>query len=362
MMASSYVLHPPFLSVYYDDNNTGVANRSRSARHRNQQRKTRRRRGADHTTNGIRLGIDGWIYIAMGDFGCVKATGKDGTELQFHGGGILRVRPDGSGLEVYCQGTAQHLRRRDRSAHERLHPRQHQRRRRLERPPRLRRAHRKLRLPQPVHAFPRRIHRLPGRLRRRIALRLALPRRTGNPRRRSTPSNGATARSTTIPSLPAARISKSPGHSKNSWISPAAPTSTSTATASSTQPPGPAADSITAGRMSDMSFASRQEFQVARHSPICARRRTMRLLAHAHIEEPHTPAGHAARDSASRKQAGVSKRGLSQVDQLRSAAPRSRGGDFHAEAAHVQTMRMRILIESPQKAGSPRIRLACFDR
>ena len=26
-------------------------------------------RGADHTTNGFRLGIDGWIYIAVGDFG-----------------------------------------------------------------------------------------------------------------------------------------------------------------------------------------------------------------------------------------------------------------------------------------------------
>ena len=36
-------------------------------------------RGADHTTNGIRLGIDGWIYIAVGDFGIVGARGTDGT-------------------------------------------------------------------------------------------------------------------------------------------------------------------------------------------------------------------------------------------------------------------------------------------
>jgi putative heme-binding domain-containing protein len=61
-------------------------------------------RGADHTTNGIRLGIDGWIYIAMGDFGC-RAKAKDGTELTVEGGGILRVRTDGSGLEVYCHHT-----------------------------------------------------------------------------------------------------------------------------------------------------------------------------------------------------------------------------------------------------------------
>ena len=24
-------------------------------------------RGGDHTTNGIRMGIDGWIYIGVGD-------------------------------------------------------------------------------------------------------------------------------------------------------------------------------------------------------------------------------------------------------------------------------------------------------
>ena len=40
-----------------------------------------RDRGADHTTNGIRMGIDGWIYIAVGDFGFVDATGTDGTKL-----------------------------------------------------------------------------------------------------------------------------------------------------------------------------------------------------------------------------------------------------------------------------------------
>ena len=56
-------------------------------------------RGADHTTNGCRLAIDGWIYIAVGDYGAVKATGKDGRSLAMRGGGIVRVRPDGSGME-----------------------------------------------------------------------------------------------------------------------------------------------------------------------------------------------------------------------------------------------------------------------
>jgi len=61
-------------------------------------------RGADHTTNGIRLGIDGWIYIAVGDFGIVGAKGTDGTELTMLGGGVVRVRPDGSEMELYTHG------------------------------------------------------------------------------------------------------------------------------------------------------------------------------------------------------------------------------------------------------------------
>jgi putative heme-binding domain-containing protein len=62
------------------------------------------KRGADHTTNGIRMGIDGWIYIAVGDFGFVNAEGTDGTRLTQLGGGILRVRPDGAEMEVYTHG------------------------------------------------------------------------------------------------------------------------------------------------------------------------------------------------------------------------------------------------------------------
>ena len=61
-------------------------------------------RGADHTTNGIRMGIDGWIYIAIGDFGFVDAEGTDGTKLSMLGGGVLRVRPDGTEMEVYTHG------------------------------------------------------------------------------------------------------------------------------------------------------------------------------------------------------------------------------------------------------------------
>ena len=61
-------------------------------------------RGVDHSTNGIRMGIDGWIYIAIGDFGFVDAKGTDGTTLTMYGGGVVRVRPDGTELETYCHG------------------------------------------------------------------------------------------------------------------------------------------------------------------------------------------------------------------------------------------------------------------
>jgi len=61
-------------------------------------------RGTDHATNGIQMGIDGWIYIAVGDFGFHNATDRDGTQLTMLGGGVLRVRPDGTEMEVYTHG------------------------------------------------------------------------------------------------------------------------------------------------------------------------------------------------------------------------------------------------------------------
>ena len=67
-------------------------------------RKYNQARGVDHTTNGIRMGIDGWIYVAVGDFGFVNATGTDGTKLTMYGGGIIRVRPDGTELETFAHG------------------------------------------------------------------------------------------------------------------------------------------------------------------------------------------------------------------------------------------------------------------
>ena len=97
-----YVLHPPFLTAFHDDNHDGASDRSEVlVKGIGFDLKFR---GADHTTNGIRLGIDGYIYVAVGDYGFIKAEGKDGAARQLLGGGVVRVRTDGTGLEIVSRG------------------------------------------------------------------------------------------------------------------------------------------------------------------------------------------------------------------------------------------------------------------
>ena len=100
-----WVLHPPFLSLYRDTDGDGISDESKTLLSGISTEKHVLGRGADHTTNGIRVGIDGWIYIAVGDFGYLKATDVEGKEHQLLGGGVVRVRPDGTELEVYTKGT-----------------------------------------------------------------------------------------------------------------------------------------------------------------------------------------------------------------------------------------------------------------
>jgi putative membrane-bound dehydrogenase-like protein len=98
-----WVLHPPTLSLLVDEDGDGVADRQQTLISGISTEQVAAR-GADHTTNGIRMGIDGWIYIAVGDFGFVNATGVDGRMLSRRGGGIVRVRPDGTDMEVFSWG------------------------------------------------------------------------------------------------------------------------------------------------------------------------------------------------------------------------------------------------------------------
>jgi len=98
---SLWVLHPPYLSVYHDGGK-GVADKS-EVLVTGLTSDQINARGGDHTTNGIRMGLDGWIYIAVGDYGCPEAKAKDGSKVTMRGG-IVRVRPDGTELEIFATG------------------------------------------------------------------------------------------------------------------------------------------------------------------------------------------------------------------------------------------------------------------
>jgi putative heme-binding domain-containing protein len=83
----------------------------------------------DHVPSGIRMGMDGWLYVSIGDKGIPKMTRnpsdpitdgievaegrmrrtKDGRFIKLEGGGVIRFRPDGSRLEVFASGTRNHL-------------------------------------------------------------------------------------------------------------------------------------------------------------------------------------------------------------------------------------------------------------
>ncbi|MEO7412319.1 MAG: hypothetical protein ABIZ81_03090, partial [Opitutaceae bacterium] len=99
----AYVMHPPHLSAFIDHDGDGVSDEQRILV--KDIAFSFRDRPADHTSNGVTLGVDGWLYLAIGDFGFLSAEGTDGRKLQLRGGGVVRVRPDGTGLELYARGT-----------------------------------------------------------------------------------------------------------------------------------------------------------------------------------------------------------------------------------------------------------------
>ena len=99
-----FLIHPPFLSAFRDTTGDGVADEQKVLLE-NIGFGLRHPRGSDHTTNGCRMGIDGWIYIAVGDFGMEGTKGTDGKVVTLRGGGVARVRPDGTDLEIYSYHT-----------------------------------------------------------------------------------------------------------------------------------------------------------------------------------------------------------------------------------------------------------------
>ena len=97
-----YVMHAPFLTALRDTDGDGKADERRDlvtglglTPEENPVRL--------HCANGVNMGHDGWLYLALGDHGCA-VTRPEGDRLVLHGGGILRCRPDGHDLHVFATG------------------------------------------------------------------------------------------------------------------------------------------------------------------------------------------------------------------------------------------------------------------
>ncbi|MBV8678121.1 MAG: hypothetical protein JO355_13245, partial [Planctomycetaceae bacterium] len=102
-----YVSHMPFLSVIRDTDGDGKADARED--HFKDLGPTDNRGLNDHIVSGLQFGMDGYLYISVGDKGIPKATGPDGRTVQLIGGGIVRCRPDGTDIEVVSSGTRNHL-------------------------------------------------------------------------------------------------------------------------------------------------------------------------------------------------------------------------------------------------------------
>ena len=95
-------MHAPFLTALRDTKGTGVADERKDlltglglTPEENPVRL--------HCANGVTVGHDGWLYLALGDHGC-DVQRPEGDRLVLEGGGILRCRPDGRDLHVFATG------------------------------------------------------------------------------------------------------------------------------------------------------------------------------------------------------------------------------------------------------------------
>ncbi|EAQ79229.1 PVC-type heme-binding CxxCH protein [Blastopirellula marina] len=103
-----YVLHAPHYSVFRDTDGDGIAD---------ERKELADGFGPpagvygfnDHIVTGTHLGMDGRVYISVGDKGIPKAVGADGSTITLEGGGIARMKLDGTELEIVSSGTRNHL-------------------------------------------------------------------------------------------------------------------------------------------------------------------------------------------------------------------------------------------------------------
>ena len=96
-----YVLHNPKFSVFDDADGVG---RNRRELIEQTLPDPSALNWNDHIPANFRLGMDGYFYVATGDKGLHGARGTDGSRADLSTGGIFRLRPDGSQLEVVSHG------------------------------------------------------------------------------------------------------------------------------------------------------------------------------------------------------------------------------------------------------------------
>ncbi len=97
-----YVMHAPFLTVLRDTDGDGKADERRDLL-TGLGLKPEDNPSRLHCANGVVVGHDGWLYLALGDNGC-NVLRPEGDRLIFNGGGILRCRPDGRDLHIFATG------------------------------------------------------------------------------------------------------------------------------------------------------------------------------------------------------------------------------------------------------------------
>jgi putative membrane-bound dehydrogenase-like protein len=97
-----FAMHAPFLTALRDTDGDGVADERRDLLSglglMPEENSTRL-----HCANGLAVGYDGWLYLALGDNG-VNVPRPEGDRLVLNGGGILRCRHDGRDLHVFSTG------------------------------------------------------------------------------------------------------------------------------------------------------------------------------------------------------------------------------------------------------------------
>src|SRR5262245_30484775 len=97
-----YVMHAPFLTVLRATPGTGIADDRKDVL-TGLGLPPEKNRARLHCANGVVVGHDGWLYLAMGDNG-TDVRRPEGDRLVLNGGGILRCRTNGRDLHVFATG------------------------------------------------------------------------------------------------------------------------------------------------------------------------------------------------------------------------------------------------------------------